>query len=115
MKKNDLILFISIIAIAFFTYLFGRITATKGDTVLILKDGKKFYQGSVYEDKTIDIEGGNTVRIENGCAYMTDATCPDKLCIHQGKTEDSSKKIVCLPNRVTVEITKESGIDKVVR
>ena len=115
MKKNDFILFITIIIIAFIAFFFGKFTATKGDTVLILKDGKEFYHGSVNEDKTIDIEGCNTVRIENGCAYMADATCPDKLCIHQGKVEDSSKKIVCLPNRVTVEVIKESPIDKVVR
>jgi len=115
LKKNDLILLISIIFLAFFAYIFVKVTAIKGDTVLILKDGEVFYSGSVYDDKSIDVAGNNTVRIENGCAYMTDATCPDKLCIHQGKVSDSSKKIVCLPNRVTVEVTRTSHIDKVVR
>ena len=55
------------------------------------------------------------VKIEDGCAYMLSANCPDKLCIRQGKAKDSSKKIICLPNRVTVEVTKKSEIDEVVR
>ena len=46
---------------------------------------------------------------------MEYADCPDKLCINQGKITDSSKKIICLPNKVIVEVTKKSETDAVVR
>ena len=42
--------------------------------------------------------------IKNGMAYMKHADCPDKLCVNTGKICRTSEKIVCLPNRVMVEV-----------
>ena len=89
------------------------LTHKKGDTVLIYKDAKLYKQLPLNVDQTVDIDGKNTLIIERGCAYMQYADCPDKLCIKQGKISDSSKDIVCLPNRVTVRITKKSETDAV--
>ena len=35
---------------------------------------------------------------------MSDADCPDKLCIHQGRIHKNGQWIICLPNRVAVTI-----------
>lgn len=115
MKKNDLILFFTAVLLGVLALCYGNFSKTEGDTVIITKNGKIYgeYPLSAYAE--IPIDDTNTVRIENGTAYMFYASCPDKLCIRQGKVKDSSKKIVCLPNRVTVEVTKKSEIDKVVR
>lgn len=49
--------------------------------------------------------GSNTVEISNGRIRVIDATCPDKICIHQGERgagcADPSP-ITCLPNRMTI-------------
>lgn len=41
-----------------------------------------------------------------------EASCPDKLCVHQGKVLNGSIPIVCLPNMFVVEIEhKKTEID----
>ena len=85
------------------------------DTVIIKKDGTVYAEYPLGNDRTADISGKNTVVIKNSEVYMEYADCPDKLCIKQGKISSSEKKIICLPNKVTVEVTKKSDIDAVVR
>lgn len=48
--------------------------------------------------------GYNTVRVEDGKIWIHEATCPDKVCLHQGKIENGGEVIVCLPNRFMVQI-----------
>ncbi len=57
--------------------------------------------------------GYNQLVIENGAAHMTSASCPDQVCVHTAPINQPGQTIVCLPNRVVVEITgeKESEID----
>ena len=86
-----------------------------GDTVLVYKESKLYKELSLDKNQTLDIDGGNTIVIKDGCAYMQYADCPDKLCIKQGKISDSSRDIVCLPNRVSVRITKKSATDAVAK
>ncbi|MBR2613326.1 MAG: NusG domain II-containing protein, partial [Clostridia bacterium] len=49
--------------------------------------------------------GTNLLIIKDGKAYISEATCPDLVCVHTGHA-DELKSIVCLPNRVTVSIEK---------
>ncbi len=113
MKRNDFILIIAVILIA----LIGFFAALKvpANTVRITVGGQLFCEKSLHNDCEIDIQNTNAVVIKNGEVYMKSATCPDKLCIHQGKISDSSKKIICLPNKVIIEVTKDSQIDMVVK
>lgn len=46
----------------------------------------------------------NTVRAELGRICMISADCPDKICVNQGWIDNGVIPIVCLPNKVTVEI-----------
>jgi hypothetical protein len=39
---------------------------------------------------------------------MTQADCPDKLCVHQKAISATGETIVCLPNKVVVEIAGET-------
>ena len=85
------------------------------DIANITVAGKHFCTVSLQEDCEIDINGTNVAVVKNGQIYMKSATCPDKLCIHQGAISDSSKKIVCLPNKVIIEAMADSDIDMVVK
>ena len=54
----------------------------------------------------------NIVRAEHGRIRIISADCPDKVCVNQGWIENGVVPIVCLPNKVTIEITgAESDID----
>lgn len=56
-------------------------------------------------------DGGNVLKIENGEAYMIYSDCPDHLCERAGKVSLSGERIVCLPNRVIVEVVYDGSFD----
>ena len=37
--------------------------------------------------------------------FLKDTSCPDHLCEKMGRISSSGQSIICLPNRVVVEIT----------
>ena len=65
-------------------------------------------------DGTFPLNGGsNILVIENGEAWLSEANCPDKLCVRQGLVRWSGQCITCLPNRLTVTIEggDNGGVD----
>lgn len=51
--------------------------------------------------------GTNRLIIKDGEAWISEASCPDKICVHQGKISREGEIIVCLPNRMTARIVGE--------
>lgn len=95
-------------------------TAPHGKTAKILSDGETV--------RVVDLEnvkdpceftvtskdgGENTVRVENGRIAVTGASCPDKICVKRGFISGAQPPIVCLPNKLTVVVTNDSGVDAV--
>lgn len=63
-----------------------------------------------YEFVVKDTSGGsNTIRVENGRIAVIDANCRDKVCVKQGFISDGTLPIVCLPHKLTISVTGESG------
>ena len=42
--------------------------------------------------------------IKDGEAYMQEADCPNQICVHHSPVSHKGETIVCLPNRVIIEI-----------
>ena len=42
--------------------------------------------------------------IKDGEAYMQEADCPNQICVHHSPVSNKGETIVCLPNRVIIEI-----------
>ena len=108
MKKNDLILLCVIVAVSLVTLLIlYACLGDRGQTVVVTVNGEERYRLPLNEDTQLWIEGhgggGNRLIIENKIAYIQEASCPDKVCVHTGSA-DELKSIVCAPNRVTVSI-----------
>ena len=115
MKKRDIILIASILAIAIALFLIVELTKEEGAGVTVKVDGVKIAEYSLSADGTYPLNGGtNILVIENGKAYLTDANCPDKLCVHQGKISMTGETITCLPNKLTVTVFgTEQSVDLV--
>lgn len=114
MKKRDYLFIACIVLMCLGIFLFNNLLSEKGDTVIIYKNSKIYKTVSLSEDTEINIDGNNIISIKNGEVFMKSATCPDKLCINQGKIKDSSRDIVCLPNKVIVKIeSKNNEVDTV--
>ena len=61
------------------------------------------HKGEEYVDISIDGHK-NKILIEDDTIRMIDADCPDSLCIYQGKISRVGQSLVCLPNKVMIEI-----------
>lgn len=116
MKKNDLILIVSVILISLSAFFILKFTKSDGETVTVSVDGSIYGTYDLNKDDIIDINGTNTLVIEDNKAYMKDAHCPDKLCVKQKAISKDGESIICLPNKVivTVESHSQSDVDAVV-
>ena len=90
--------------------------------------GKAASQASIYSDgrlvKTVTLSvdqeftvpapvgGSNTVTVRDGAIAVTEATCPDRYCMHRGFCTGGSS-IVCLPNRLVIEFSGAQTVDTV--
>lgn len=95
-------IFIGIIGLIF--YLGGK---QRGQFVKITRNGSVIGEYSLYKDGVITIEGDggeNTLTIKNGKADMSDADCPDKICVSHKPISKTGESIVCLPHKIVVEI-----------
>ena len=111
MKKRDLILIASILIVAIALFLVIEMTKEEGAGVTVKVDGIEVAEYSLAKNGTHSLNGGtNILVIEDGKAYLSDANCPDKLCVHQGKISMTGETITCLPNKLTVTVfgTEES-------
>ena len=55
-------------------------------------------------NQIINIDNKNKIQIKNHEVFMIKATCPDHLCIKQGKINKKGATIVCLPHHLVVEV-----------
>ena len=113
MKKKDLIIVIIAAVLAGICLLLTR--KAPGDRVFVYKNGELFGSYPLSGERTVDIGGKNRLQISGGCAYIDSATCPDKLCIKQGRIKNADRSIVCQPTRVTVTVSKSGDADAVSR
>jgi len=103
-KKADIILIIClIIAGIVTTYVLSTGDGGTGKAVITI-DGKVFGTYSLLEDRTINTGTGNIIAIKDGYVYMKSSTCHSKECVHQGKINQASQSIVCLPHKLIIEI-----------
>ena len=117
MNRRDFIAIAVVLILSVAGFLvFGR-SQKDGGAVRITSGGKVVGTYPLGSDKEIKIpfeNGENTVVIKDGSVYMKSADCPDRHCVKQGKISKSGEAIICLPHKLTVEITG-GEIDAVAR
>ena len=65
-------------------------------------------------EQEIEIEtelGRNVIKIHNKGAEVIEADCPDHVCIDTGFKDRAGDMIVCLPNKVAVEIKGNTEVE----
>ena len=109
---RDMILAGVILILAVGLYIGNRLINRKPATIVeVSLNNHVIEELDLSKDTQIVIEGynggTNTLVIENGQAYILDASCPDKVCIYQGKISRPGEMIVCLPNLMIAKIVGE--------
>ena len=122
-NRYDVALILAIILVNIaILFMGGRKAVHAGDKMAFIYSHDELVGEYILEDSydtefTVgDKESGyNTVHIENGEIWIHDASCPDKICLSQGKISRDGEIIVCLPNQLLIKIvdgdTTEDEVD----
>lgn len=119
--KADVILLSVIFFILILWVIFSFVFKKEGVSVVVTVEGKEYQTVPLSKDQEIEVKKDGTVinrvSIHEGKADMTEATCPDKLCVHQKPVSKSGETIVCLPHEVVVEVkgSEKGEFDSIAR
>lgn len=107
-KKKDIILIAVILIVALAGLLVFHLTQKNGDKVVVTVDGVIYKEYPLNKDIAVDIPGvngsTNHLVIKDGYADVTEASCPDKICVKSRRISKTGESIICLPNKVVVKI-----------
>ena len=106
--KNDILLIACIFVAICVAALILLLSKKAGDTVVVTVDGALFGEYRLDEDRTVKIrsqDGINVLVIEDGQAFVLDASCPDGICAQHRPILHDGESIICLPNKVVITVT----------
>ena len=98
-KKADIVLFFAILIIGLAISYFSLTGNQEGDNVVITVDGQMYATYPLDEDREIEVA-------QNG--HINNITIKE-VCVNTRPISQTKDSIVCLPNKVIVEITAENG------
>ena len=99
MKRNDWILATAVLLVAGVLGAYLLLGRQTGSYVMISKDNEEIGTYSLKDDRVIDVG--------DGAAHMLYADCPDQICVHTGWIDQEHDMIVCMPNKVVVQIVEQ--------
>lgn len=122
MKSNRfwLLLIGALVLVSLGAMLVVTLLQQEGDRVLIYQHGELIHTLPLDQDQSLRIEGAhglyNLVTIQDGEVWVSEASCPDQVCVRHGPTHDTADPIVCLPNELVVQVIRgdeDDPLDKV--
>lgn len=115
--RNDIILAAVLLLAALAAFAVIQLTKKSGGYAVVVQEGKEIASYPLSEDISVTFQssngGYNTLVIKDGKADVTEADCPDKLCVNQNSISFNGETIVCLPNKLVVKIVsgEEADVD----
>ena len=105
----DIILVISLVILTLVTSIFIYKKQTSNKIyVEVSIDGEITNKYSIDENIEIMIKTGNMLVIKDGNVCISNADCPDDLCVKQGTISKANESIICLPNKLVVRIVEDN-------
>lgn len=114
MRKKAILIIILVIIFCVCLAVSVNLFNKKGNIAVIYVDGKeneRIYLQQVTNSFTISLPH-NKILVEPGQISVSEADCPDKLCIKQGK-KSGGIPIICLPNGVSIVFEESKGADAI--
>lgn len=102
LKKGDFMI-IAIVVIVFVLSVFAFLSFDEASRVVIKQNNKIVYEQSIDQNATFDT-GTNLVIIQDGAVFIKQADCKNQDCVRLGQITKKGESIICLPNKVIVEI-----------
>ncbi|MGN1413174.1 MAG: NusG domain II-containing protein [Anaerovoracaceae bacterium] len=112
-KKADILLFFLILAFGLVVSWWSLAGNAAGEKVTVTVDGRLYGTYPLSQDQTIQVvqENGhhNDITIKDGQVSMTFSDCRNQICVESGAISQTKDTIVCLPNKVVIEVTGGGG------
>jgi len=89
------------------SFVLARPTGGGGTIALVQVDGRTVYKLRLDETHRVVVQGTSgllTVETKDGEVAVTDAGCPNRLCVRTGWRSRAGDVIVCVPNKTVVRI-----------
>lgn len=103
---------IALLLLGLGSFLLLQSSQKSGDTVVVTVDGTVYGTYPLSEDRTLTVDTGrgtNTLRIEGGRVWISEADCPNHDCVEKGAISSTGQIILCLPHKLSVTITSREG------
>lgn len=116
--RADILLITGLLLLSGALFLYRAMNREKGAVAVLYVDGVRTEAYPLSQDREIRIDSRdgtsyNILVISHGRADVTEAGCPDGTCVNMHPISHSGETIICLPNRLVVQIEGESasGVD----
>lgn len=111
---KECILILALLALAAALYLWSLLQPA-GSTAIVEQNGTELYRVSLStlgEPVTLALDGV-VIEITREGARFVSSPCPDQVCVEAGLLTRAGESAVCLPERVSLRITGETGLDSI--
>lgn len=118
MNKNDKILIITIFSISVMMITISIICKQEGGQALIYHNHQVVQTVDLNIDHIYQVEGDLgivKVEVKDQKIRVIEENSPYHLCSKQGYISSSNETIICMPNRIMIEIIGKNNIDAQVK
>lgn len=117
-SKRAILLALLLVLLSFlslFAILYRKTSSHQQLTAYIYRNGQLLETidlsevSSPYTFSVASADGGyNEISVKPGAISISDADCPDKLCVSMGYVDSSLLPIVCLPHSLVIQVKETS-------
>lgn len=116
MNKSDIKLIVMLFLVIIGIFAFINITKEKGTIAEVYYEDRLITSIDLSIDKEYVVDGelGDVVlEVKNNMIRVKEENSPEHICSKEGFIGDSSRTLICLPNKIIIKIVGESDIDGV--
>lgn len=111
LKPYDWVVFVvAILVVVAFSLLALDRTGTASSVLVRTDEGDFIYP--LDRDATFEVDGPlgvSIIEIADGSVRFVDSPCRDRICVAAGELSEAGQWAACLPNRVFVSVTGDTG------
>lgn len=118
MNKSDVKLIVLLLIVIGVIFIFIGVTKEDGSMAEVYYEDKKILTIDLNIDNEYIVDGelGDVVlEIKNRKIRVKEENSPKHICSKEGFIGDSSRTLICLPNKIIIKIVGDNELDGVVR
>lgn len=118
MNKSDVKLIVLLLIVIGVIFIFIGVTKEDGSMAEVYYEDKKILTIDLNIDNEYIVDGelGDVVlEIKNRKIRVKEENSPKHICSKEGFIGDSSRTLICLPNKIIIKIVGDTELDGVVR